>query len=1095
MKFQNPSSKLQRSTNFQALNQSRSRRAWSLVLGISLVLGSWSLVRSLPAQPVPIDFSTAGYAANEKPIPLAPVRVIVTARSGDSTARIQAALDHVSSLTPDADGLRGAVLLLKGRHEILGGLLITHSGVVLRGQGVNNTTLVAAGLDRRTLIRVVGSPATTTGPRITISESVPVGATNLQVTDATYIRPLSPIRLIRPSTTNWIAQLRAREFGGGIGGGWKPGSRDITWDRIVTAVSGNTLTLDAPITTAIESGAFISPISPIGRISEVGIENLTLESTFDPANLKDENHFWCAITMENTADAWVRQVTFKHFAGSAVALYETTQRITVQDCVSLAPISEVGGYRRHTFFTMGQQTLFLRCYSEQGRHDFSVGHCAAGPNAFVQCEAREALADSGPIESWASGVLYDNVNIDGNALTLGYRPGNNAGIGWAAANSVLWNCSASVIRCWNPPGATNWSFGSWASFEGDGVWRSSNDFMKPDSLFAAQLDARLGTNSGGASVPASRRLQLMPRPREESSNPPLDKAQELAAASHQPAPQLRDYILNASQREPIPSEPGDAKRVEALSLTPGFSRVSDRVKDGPTVSAVSHAPEAVETATDPRTANTGLKPGANEIGRNQRDSDQSSNRKSEIVNLKLVLTNGWLTIDGKLAIGSTANVTWWRGSIRPNEAKEFGLGVTRFVPGRIGAGFTDDLTEVADKLIANGDVALDHNYGLWYDRRRDDHERIRRINGDALPPFYEQPFARSGQGAAWEGLSKYDLTKFNPWYWSRLREFADIADERGLVLFHQNYFQHNILEAGAHWADSPWRSANNINNTGFPEPPPYAGDKRIFQAELFYDVTHPVRRKLHEGYIRQCLDNFANNANVIQFTSAEFTGPLPFMQFWLDTIAAREKLAIGNRQSAIHPLVALSATKDVQDAILADKKRSVVVDVIDFRYWWRTDKGEFAPPGGKNLSPRQFERMWKGGRPNEGNLASMAAEYRALHPHKAVICDFDAAGWAWVCAGGSMPRLPRTTDAKLLAAIPQMRHWQSNVEKKTYALGKPGKYYLAYGGGELDLSRETGSYRMNTVNQHTGEVTAGEMIQSGGKTKLPDDVVVWLTKE
>jgi hypothetical protein len=209
---------------------------------------------------------------------------------------------------------------------------------------------------------------------------------------------------------------------------------------------------------------------------------------------------------------------------------------------------------------------------------------------------------------------------------------------------------------------------------------------------------------------------------------------------------------------------------------------------------------------------------------------------------------------------------------------------------------------VADTLMANGNIALNHNYGLWYDRRRDDHERTRRIDGNVLPPFYEQPFARSGQGTAWHGLSKYDLTKFNPWYWSRLREFTEICEARGLVLFHQNYFQHNILEAGAHWADSPWRSANNINNTGFPEPPPYAGDKRIFQAELFYDVTHPVRRKLHEGYIRQCLDNFTNNANVIQFTSAEFTGPLHFMQFWLDTIAEWENdqiRAIRNPKSEI----------------------------------------------------------------------------------------------------------------------------------------------------------------------------------------------------
>src|SRR5690606_33279201 len=100
----------------------------------------------------------------------------------------------------------------------------------------------------------------------------------------------------------------------------------------------------------------------------------------------------------------------------------------------------------------------------------------------------------------------------------------------------------------------------------------------------------------------------------------------------------------------------------------------------------------------------------------------------------------------------------------------------------------------------------------------------------------------------------------------------------------QNYFQHNIIEAGAHYSDSPWRTANNVNNPGFPEPVPYAGDKRIFMAEQFYDVSHPERRALHRAYIRQCLDNFRENSGVIQLISAEYTGPLHFVEFWLDVI-------------------------------------------------------------------------------------------------------------------------------------------------------------------------------------------------------------------
>jgi len=990
------------------------------------------------------DFSTCGYAAGEQEIPRAVVRVTVAPTGGDETELIQRALDHVAGLPADDHGLRGTVLLLAGRHEVFGGLLLTNPGVVLRGQGMaaGGTTLVAAGLDRRTLIRIVGRQDVTVQTNSAwqiADQSVPVGATSFHLTDAGGLTAGSTIRVLRPSTAAWIKLLGANEFGGGEGGGWKPGEHDLTWDRTVKSVAGNLITIDAPITTALEAGlggGYVATCVWPGRITNVGVENLCLESTYDATNLKDENHSWCAITLENAADAWVRQVVFQHFAGSAVAIYETCQRVTVQDCLSLAPVSEAGGYRQLTYFTMAQQTLFLRCYAEGGRHDFAVGLGAGGPNAFVQCEARKTLNDSGPVESWASGVLYDSVTIDGNALTLGYRAGNNAAIGWAAANCVLWNCSAAVIRCWNPPGAQNWAFGSWASFEGDGIWRSSNDFISPPSLFAAQVQDRLGPE-------AAARLKLMPHPHEESSNPPVEKAQELAAASHQPAPQLKDYILRAAERDPIPTDPGQAGRAEDLPAAP-----SAALADHP-----------------------------------------------------LVITNGWLTLDGKLLVGGRASVAFWRGNIHPAEAPAFGLGITRFVPGRVGPGFTDDLPELANSLVSNGMAVLDHHYGLWYERRRDDHERVRRINGDVLPPFYELPFARSGQGTAWEGLSQYDLTKYNPWYWSRLRQFAGLAEERGLVLFHENYFQHNVIEAGAHWADFPWRSANNINNTGFPEPPPYAGDKRIFQAELFYDVTHPVRRELHRAYIRQCLNNFTNCANVVQFTSAEFTGPQHFVAFWLDVIAEWE------REQHRHVLVALCCTKDVQDAILADPARSAVVDMIVFRYWWVTDKGAFTPGGGLNLAPRQFQRLNKTGFPTDLNLATMAAEYRGKFPSKPVVAaseqglDLSRAGWAYLCAGGSLANLPRTTDAALLAAIPRMQPWRVDSAKELWTLREPGRNVLVYGGGKggvtVDLSGESGTYKMNWVANDGTVTTTGETVAAGQAVRLTPPAgtkVIWLTK-
>ena len=109
------------------------------------------------------------------------------------------------------------------------------------------------------------------------------------------------------------------EFGGGIGDWrlvWHPGTRDLVWDRVIKSIDGNQITVDAPITTAMESafgGGYVETYSWPGRISQVGVENLRLESVFDAGNPKDENHSWMAITMENAENAWVRQVTFDPF--------------------------------------------------------------------------------------------------------------------------------------------------------------------------------------------------------------------------------------------------------------------------------------------------------------------------------------------------------------------------------------------------------------------------------------------------------------------------------------------------------------------------------------------------------------------------------------------------------------------------------------------------------------------------------------------------------------------------------------------------------------------------------------------------------------
>ncbi|QKJ28518.1 pectate lyase [Mucilaginibacter mali] len=992
------------------------------------------------------DYSYAGYMASEQPIPTVQVKVVVPVKPGDATLRIQAALDYVAALPANAEGIRGAVLLNKGTYTVNGSLKMNASGVILRGSGMGNdgTILLAAGKDRETFIKVAGKNDRHKENEIKITDAyVPVNAFTFHVASAGNLKAGDKILVHRPSTAAWIAALGVQSFGGGLGTlGWHPGDQDIDWDRKIIDVKGNAITVDAPLTTALDTtygGGTIAKYDWQGRIAQVGIENILLRSAYDTTNPKDEAHRWMAITMENVSDAWVRQVTFQHFAGSAVFVLETANRVTVEDCRSLAPVSEIGGYRRNTFWTMGGQTLFQRLYSEQGYHDFGTGFCTPGPTAFVQCMGSQSLSFSGGLDSWASGVLFDVTSIDGQAISYKNREQDGQGAGWNAANSMLWNCTAAHIDCYAPPTAQNWAYGAWAQFGGNGYWESANSTIAPRSFFYAQLTDRLGKDvSKQADI-----LQIMTEP---SSSPTPEQAAALMAEARKPQTTMGDWVNSASKRKPISIASAGAKSIDDI----GYKT--------PATPALAPA---------------------------------------------MAIKNGWLVRGNSILQGMHYESPWWNGNVKPNYLEKTAKpDITRWVPGRTGTGLTDDLNEVSDWLLNSHTVVLEHNYGLWYERRRDDHERIRRADGDVWAPFYELPFGRSGseKDLAYDGLSKYDLTKYNIWYWSRLKQFADLADQKGLVLFHNNFFQHNIIEAGAHYTDFPWRTANNINSTGFPEPVNYAGDKRQFMAEQFYDETDPARRKLLVAYINKCMDNFAGNNGVLQATSAEFTGPLHFMQFWVETVKQWE---IAHKQKQI---ITLSATKDVQDGILNDPSKASVINAIDIRYWYYEGSGKlYAPLGGQSLAPRQQERVFKPKAVSFESVYNAVHEYRVKYPEKAVLFSadgFDHFGWAVFIAGGSLPVLPAHTDKQLLTDAATMLPVElSGAPKGQWALGG-AKGCIVYSESDSAIKPKLTAninYKVQWIDPKTGEVMPGSQQIKGGegielKAPKTGPAILWLSR-
>ena len=728
-----------------------------------------------------LDFSYCGYKSSEQDIPDVRNTVFVSWTAGDNTARIQRAIDYVASLVPDASGFRGAVLLDQGEFSLSESLRIAASGIVLRGVNKEKTILLKKGVNRGALIYMEGTDDLNTLDTLQVlSKYVPVNARTLEVASGTSLRKGDRVMVNRPSEKDWIASLGCDIFGGGIGAlGWKEGDMDLSWDRTVTEVNGNQITLDAPLTVALNATYGTSTVTVYqwnGRIRNCGVENMTLISDYDKRYPKDEDHCWTGISIEDAEDCWVRRVNFKHFAGSAVIVQRTGSQITVEDCISREPVSEIGGMRRCTFYTLGQQTLFQRCYSEHGIHDFAAGYCAAGPNAFVQCDSYESLNFSGSIDAWACGLLFDVVNIAGHNLSFKNLGQDKNGAGWNTANSLFWQCTAAEIECYTPAkDAMNRAYGCWAQFSGDGEWAQSNNHVQPRSIFYAQLEERLQKK-------CAERARILPRNTSATSSPTVEVAMELAKEAYNPRLTLEQWIEQGA--------------FASSTATTGLKSIDD-IKEKKIIS-------------------------------NKKTSVQSG----------VTIVDGRIQMDGALLVGGSHTTPWWNGKLKTNFLKKASPAITRFVPGREGLGLTDRIDSVIDFMKQKNILVFDQNYGLWYDRRRDDHERVRRRDGDVWGPFYEQPFGRSGQGTAWEGLSKYDLNRPNAWYWSRLKEFAEKGNKEGLLLFYENYFQHNILEAGAHWVDCPWRSSNNINQTGFPEPAPFAGDKRIMISLIRFAASY-----------------------------------------------------------------------------------------------------------------------------------------------------------------------------------------------------------------------------------------------------------------
>ncbi|RZS43504.1 hypothetical protein EV193_102484 [Herbihabitans rhizosphaerae] len=466
------------------------------------------------------DFSWAGYRNGEAPLPDVPVLRTISPVSGDNTEHIQKALDEVGALPLDANGFRGTVLLRPGTYPVAGTIRIAHSGVVLRGAGPTDDPAVssiikATGKAAQQNVILVGGAvenwsAEVPGSRTdVVSDFVQVGSRTFTVADASKLKVGDNIIVFHPHTAEWLKAID----NGGVDEKppWPVGKRPIIYNRYVKAVSGNEITICAPVFNHLErklSQSYVYKWDNGEVVRDAGVESLRIDIQANSA--EDEDHARNGVQLKGVEDAWVRNCRAVHFVFAGFDTHAAT-RCTILDSWAYSPRSQIIGSRRYNFNAgnYAQQVLFRGLTASYARHAFvASGTTKTSGCAWVDGVSRLSYSESGGHHRWSQGLLFDNISeIEakydrGHMISLHNRIDHGSGHGWSSVHSVAWNCTVDDgkwVTVQRPPTAQNYAIGTTGAANGKSYQDLTPGFIegtnKPGlaikSLYDAQLADRL----------------------------------------------------------------------------------------------------------------------------------------------------------------------------------------------------------------------------------------------------------------------------------------------------------------------------------------------------------------------------------------------------------------------------------------------------------------------------------------------------------------------------------------------------------------------------------------------------------------------------
>ncbi len=509
------------------------------ILGLALAAGVWAVAEDPPGgtwrsahypedwRPGPRagggaglpDFSYAGYANGDRPIPDAPPGVTRDAVADhgadptgarDATAAIQAAIDFVAGRGG------GVVRLPAGTYRCDGRLEVAASRVVLRGEGAERTRLrfpQERDLTDRAALTFRGTLRH--GPDRPLTEDGILESATVRVADASGLAVGDDVAVGWTITAEFVAEHGMTGVWKAFVGQWKPVFRRTVMavDRASTPAM---VTLDVPLryTAKVRDGASLRVET--GALAEVGVERLGVCTAVTPegAWASVRHH---AIRLEGVKDGWVREVASfaspdpaaggAHLQCGGVIVVQS-KRVTLA-AVRMEAAQNRGPSGSGYLFEVSRssEVLFRDCVGRAGRHnfiqnwDFGTSGCVFqrvhSSEGRVLASRGDAVGIPGLSEyhhSLAMACLVEDSVLDD---------------GWSAANRGFMSSGAghTATRCafWNVRGTgmlLSWQYGTGWVIGTEGL-KVTTGAAGPFSRGTGPEDATEGIGRGAGLVPRS----------------------------------------------------------------------------------------------------------------------------------------------------------------------------------------------------------------------------------------------------------------------------------------------------------------------------------------------------------------------------------------------------------------------------------------------------------------------------------------------------------------------------------------------------------------------------------------------------------------